>query len=165
MPMPRGYVWSQEQREKLSKAHKGKHAYLRKFKGMLGKHHSEETKIRIAEKLKSAGIKPPKSPQPFLPGVLNPQFGKRGHLSPAWKGGKFKDSKGYVLVYSPEHPNREKNGYVYEHRLEMEKSLGCLLRTEERVHHKNKIVDDNNPENLKVFPSNCDHLNFHKKET
>lgn len=62
-------------------------------------------------------------------------------------------SKGYLLVYQPDHPWAQKSGYVAEHRLVMEQALGRYLLPLETVHHKNGVRDDNRPENLEVWYS------------
>jgi len=67
-----------------------------------------------------------------------------------WTGNKIIHKKGYVLVRIPEHPNAV-NGYVFEHRLVMEKIIGRLLLPNENVHHKNGIKDDNRAENLELW--------------
>jgi len=81
------------------------------------------------------------------------QFGEN---APMWKGGRFKMSGGYILIYAPEHPYAFKGGgssitkYIREHRLVMEKKLGRYLAKDEIVHHINGIRDDNRPENLYI---------------
>ena len=77
----------------------------------------------------------------------NGRFGK--HAS-NWKGGKHKDSRGYVFIYAPDHPHAKNRKYVYEHRLVMEKYLGRYLVPGEIVHHINGVKDDNRLENLEV---------------
>jgi len=92
---------------------------------------------RIGQICKSLGIKPF---DPYHPG-------KAKH-------------NGYVLIYSPDHPCRNKKGYVPEHRLVMEKHLGRLLATTEVVHHVNGFKGDNRIENLVVM-SDVDHVRLH----
>lgn len=62
-----------------------------------------------------------------------------------------KDSKGYVMVYEPEHPNKSFKGWQYEHRLVVEKALGRYLASDEHIHHINGTKDDNRLENLQVM--------------
>ena len=70
-----------------------------------------------------------------------------GKYNPNFNGGKYIDDKGYVRVLMPEHPY-ENHGYVYEHRLVMEKILGRYLEPWETVHHINEIKIDNREENF-----------------
>ena len=76
--------------------------------------------------------------------------GKRGSLSPRWKGGKFQNSSGYVVIFKLEHPSANCHGYVPEHRLIMEDFLGRYLTKKEQVHHRNGIKNDNRLENLEL---------------
>lgn len=79
-----------------------------------------------------------------------------GSKNPAWIGGRIKSS-GYILIYSPNHPNRNKDKYVYEHRLIMEKHLNRYLTKKEHVHHKNGISDDNRIKNLGLLTESEHH--------
>ena len=67
-----------------------------------------------------------------------------------WKGGKIKHSGGYILIWSPDHPNCDHHKYMMEHRLVMEKKLRRYLTKKELVHHINNIKTDNRPENLEI---------------
>lgn len=69
-----------------------------------------------------------------------------------WLGhGKARDPRGYILVHFPDHPHAKKHtGHVYEHRLVMEAHLGRYLGSNEMVHHRNGIKDDNRIENLEL---------------
>ncbi len=106
--------------------------------------------------------------------------GKQGKATTAFKTGKIVNSKGYVLVLSHDHPNANKTGYVYEHRLVMEAKLNHVtldkwlqrgikgnyikkskfLTKKEVVHHINGITSDNRIENLMLFKSNAEHTKY-----
>ncbi len=88
--------------------------------------------------------------------------GKLGSKNPNWKGGKIKDSCGYILIKIPKHPYANKRGYVPEHRLVCEKILGRYLTKEETVHHIGER-NDNRPKMLIVFTSHKKHILFHKR--
>lgn len=71
--------------------------------------------------------------------------------NPNWKGGKSYHAQGYVLRQAPDHPRATKNGYVLEHILVMEETLGRYLLPPETVHHRNGVKGDNRPENLELW--------------
>jgi hypothetical protein len=72
---------------------------------------------------------------------------------------------GYVYVYEPNHPNAcsgpKLGGYVLEHRLVLEHTLGRYLEPIEDGHHINGVKDDNRPDNL-VAMTKSDHMRHHK---
>lgn len=68
-----------------------------------------------------------------------------------WKGGRLLLGNGYVTVLLPEHPRAGQHGYVLEHIVVAEASLGRALLPGEVVHHRNGQKDDNRPENLQVL--------------
>jgi hypothetical protein len=84
-------------------------------------------------------------------------FYKRGSESVNWKGGKTTDKRGYTYIKSPEHPFANARGYVFEHRLVMEKHVGRYLKTKEVVHHIDGDHSNNVIENLKLFPNQSAH--------
>jgi hypothetical protein len=78
----------------------------------------------------------------------------RGVNHPAWKGGRWTNSGGYIMVLAREFESgRTKNGYILEHRRVMQDYLGRALRPEETVHHINGIRDDNRIDNLELWVS------------
>lgn len=68
-----------------------------------------------------------------------------------WKGGVNRHASGYLKELAKGHPYADKNGYVMQHRLVMERTLGRTLLPKERVHHKNGVRSDNRPENLELW--------------
>ena len=84
---------------------------------------------------------------------LESRTGLSGEESPAWKGGKYLNTAGYVMVRLIDHPRSGQNGYVLEHILVMEKQLSRNLRPKETVHHINGVKNDNRPENLELWSS------------
>jgi len=83
-----------------------------------------------------------------------------GKNNPRWKGGIYHD-KGYVYIYTPQHPFAIYEKYVAEHRLVMEKHLKRFLLPTELVHHINGIRDDNRIENLQLLQGRGEHMKKH----
>ena len=75
----------------------------------------------------------------------------RGELNPNWRGGRTKHKKGYVMRRVSGHPRSGAGNYVFEHILVMEAALGRHLHSDETVHHKNGVRDDNRIENLELW--------------
>lgn len=99
-----------------------------------GKHLSVETKLKLAESHKLKG-----------------------------KGHKKRRKDGYIALYYPSHPNSTKDGYIMEHIYIMENHIGRSLKSDEVVHHINRIRDDNRIENLKLMTFK-EHASLHMKE-
>jgi len=68
---------------------------------------------------------------------------------------------GYLAILLPEHPFANKRGYIYEHRIIMEKRIGRYLTTQEVVHHINFNKKDNSDENLMLFSTDEEHRKYH----
>lgn len=83
--------------------------------------------------------------------------GRSGAENPRWRGGRCLHQGKYWLVRQPDHPQADRHGYVREHRLVMEQTLGRYLTRREVVHHLNGDSLDNRPENLELFGSNAEH--------
>lgn len=79
-----------------------------------------------------------------------------------FKGGQ-RNFRGYIGVYSPNHPFKDKNNCVREHRLVMEKHLGRFLEKQEVIHHINGNKADNRLKNLMLFSSHYEHMLYHGK--
>ncbi len=59
-----------------------------------------------------------------------------------WKGGKYINDSGYIMIYDLGHHRSSNNGYVREHILIAEKALGKRLPDNAQIHHV-KSSDDN----------------------
>jgi hypothetical protein len=91
-----------------------------------------------------------------------------GANAPWWKGGRFVNDKGYVLVIAPpDYPFPEsvaQVGRIREHRMVMELHLGRALTRSEVVHHINGDRADNRIENLEVHTSHSEHMREHAED-
>ena len=88
---------------------------------------------------------------------IKPRFYREGNLNTAWKGGKSIRNDGYVLIHSPSHPHAI-NGYILEHRLVMEKSLGRYLKSNEHIHHIDGNRSNNSINNLLLVKGSRGHI-------
>jgi len=79
-----------------------------------------------------------------------------------WKGGTYKNSVGYIYAYAPNHPFRTNQGYVFAHRLKMEKYLKRYLLSWEIINHINHIKTDNRIQNLELTDQQK-HSSYHHK--
>lgn len=68
---------------------------------------------------------------------------------------------GYTAVLMPEHPRAQKSGYVYEHILVLEKTLGRSILPGETAHHIDGNRSNNDPGNLMLFKTPAMHTRFH----
>lgn len=90
--------------------------------------------------------------------------GQRKANAKNWRYTQARNSGGrYIEVYSPDHPNRTKAGYVREHRLIVEGLIGRLLTKDEVVHHVDGNTLNNDVNNLQLMMS-ADHRREHTKD-
>lgn len=68
---------------------------------------------------------------------------------------------GYKMLKDDFHPYKDSRGYVREHRLVVEKEIGCYLEPDKIVHHINEDRLDNRIENLQVV-THKEHNHIHK---
>lgn len=80
---------------------------------------------------------------------------KRGHDHSGWRGGRIQTKRGYVLVWLSKddffHQMANISSYVMEHRLVVAKRLGRNLHSWEVVHHKDRIKNNNDDNNLQLY--------------
>lgn len=117
-----------------------------------------KTKSSVQHKAHRLGIK--KDIEGFFGARSKANSGER---SGNFKGYRRRSTKGYVLIYEPDHPLADKRGQVMEHRLVIENALGCVLSKKFDVHHINGVKDDNRIENLCVMTHKA-HTILHNKK-
>lgn len=88
-------------------------------------------------------------------------LGYRGEGNPKWRGGTYTQGSGYIYEYAPDHLHATADGYVMQHRLVIERSIGRVLDPTEEVHHRNRVRDDNRLENLQLMSNRQEHLAHH----
>ena len=86
-----------------------------------------------------------------------------GENNSNWKGGRNMSPYGYIYLYSPDHPYRNKDKNVAEHRLVVEKTIGRYLKPTESVHHWDENVGNNETANLLVCENNSYHMLIHQR--
>jgi hypothetical protein len=119
------------------------------YKGMLGGKHSEQTRKKMSEAKK-------RNPVRYWLGKKRSDMAGEKH--PLWKGFHL-DKDGYKLLYLPDHPLANKNGYVREHRANVIEAIP----NEFIVHHKDGNKRNNDPDNLEVL-SRSEHMRLHNQE-
>lgn len=195
--MPKGvYIRTKECRKiiglgqrgkKLSKEHKRKlsESNIAYWKGKKHPPISEETRQKLI--ISHKGKKPSKETKRKLSAALMGNKRALGYKFPeetkqkhrilmtgnkyAFKTGKTILGK-YILIHKPNHPFCNCRGYVFEHRLVMEKYLGRYLTPKEVVHHRGiryplgsiENKQDNKIDNLKLFANSSKHQKFHRSK-
>lgn len=80
-----------------------------------------------------------------------------------WRGGVYERSDGYIMIYCPMHPLKDKDNYVFEHRLVIEREINRYLGPEERIHHIDKNRSNNDLVNLVLFSNGGTHHRLHQQ--
>lgn len=86
-----------------------------------------------------------------------------GINNPAYNGGIYLDSNGYVVLFMPNHPNKGVKNTILEHRYVIECKIGRYLTETEVVHHIDFDKSNNNPDNLMLFENQSEHIKYHAK--
>lgn len=141
----KGVKFSKIHKENIGKARKRylsvdkNKEYLRNI--WLGKIHTKETKNKISQTKKGK--------------CLSDEHRRKISLALGGDGSLVNSRNEYVLVF-----DKKRRRHVLEHRLIVENSIGRLLKSEEHIHHKNRIKKDNRLENLEIV-SCKQHIAYH----
>jgi len=90
-------------------------------------------------------------------------FSKEGN--PKWKNGVKMNASGYRTIASPNHPYKDKQGYVREHHLVMEKKIGRYVLPHEVVHHLDENKLNNDISNLVLLSSKSEHIKKYHRDS
>jgi len=78
--------------------------------------------------------------------------------------GRMLDKRGYVLALSKGHPRANRDSYVWEHVLVVERAIGKFLPATAIVHHADGNPSNNDPCNLVVCPDQAYHKLIHQRD-
>jgi hypothetical protein len=95
-------------------------------------------------------------------GTVKTTLRRKGVKTDRYHCGFIKTWAGYIKVSKPDHPKADSKGYVHEHVLVMEASLGRYLLPNEVPHHVNEIKHDNRIENLELM-DRWEHKSLHSR--
>lgn len=109
-----------------------------------------------------------------MKGENNHQFGLKGEKNASWKSNKKVTNYGYIKVRCIDHPFKDCDDMIFEHRLVAEKYLlnennsieingKRYLKKEYIVHHKDGNRKNNNVDNLEIMLLS-DHTKLHHKQ-
>lgn len=91
--------------------------------------------------------------------VRLPQGARHGELNHGFRFGRMIDLDGYAIVPAPQaHPHARTSEGMLEHRIVVERRDNRYLLPSEVVDHIDGLHLHNDPDNLRVFASNQDHL-------
>lgn len=110
----------------------------------------------------------------YMRGEKNHQYGLKGNKNASWKSDKKITNYGYVKIRCLDHPFKDCDGFVFEHRLIAERYLlneensieingKRYLKEEYAVHHLDGNKQNNVLENLQVI-SKQEHSKLHSLE-
>lgn len=114
-----------------------------------------------------------KAKKEYMKGNKNHQYGLKGNKNATWKSDRKITNYGYIKVRCLEHPFKDCDGFVFEHRLIAEKYLlnnensiiingKKYLSPHYIVHHKDFNKKNNNLSNLEVMTLQ-EHTSLHSK--
>jgi hypothetical protein len=89
---------------------------------------------------------------------------KKGKYHSSWRGGKYIDAHGYVMVHCPSGKNRKSKwaDYKKEHVLVIEKSIDRKLEDKELIHHIDGDKQNNFLHNLALLSCHKEHKDAHQ---
>lgn len=110
----------------------------------------------------------------YMKGEGNHQYGLKGTKNSSWKSDRKTTYWGYIKIRVLDHPFRDSDDMVFEHRLVAEKYLlneensilidgKRYLKPEYAVHHIDENKKNNNVENLMVMKKG-EHTSYHSKK-
>lgn len=108
----------------------------------------------------------------YMKGNKNHQYGLKGSKNATWKSDKKVTNYGYIKVRCLNHPYKDSDDMVFEHRLVAEKYLlneensieidgKRYLKPEYIVHHKDMNKKNNKADNLEIMTLS-EHCKLHK---
>lgn len=96
----------------------------------------------------------------FLPPLKTSRYCS-SRCSGASRKKPFIIKKGYRKLLIPAHPRADSKGYVFEHIVVLEATIGRSINSPEEVHHKDYNRANNAANNLVLCASHAEHMSYH----
>lgn len=148
----KGHKVSEETREKIRQKLKGKSYLTEEGKQKIRDANKGKRSKKVCDNMSKAQKKA------FCDGRQS----NKGHKNPAWRGGIWNHSSGYIYLWKPKLSWANKKGYVKRANWVWFRRTGEIIKLPYLLHHKNGNKTDDRFENL-IKTTRSGHIKLHRE--